>query len=332
MPLPASSCRLSRFDRAWSVRAAMRVFDVAAALQPRVRFQTIRFRNSHARLARDRVFAAGDRDEWPARHRRGFRKRNLRQLSWPPRQRKILSQRKMRVAVPHQNAAQVGMAAKTNAHHVVNLAPVPIRPGPDCRYRWQFAFFFTHVGFEPQMAGLIVSGVMINHREPWIVAVIIEAADIHQVIAVELFLAEPAHLDDAFGIAQPHCKLPAKFLRLGNQLSEARFEFVGKFERGHNRPFRSLGPRVSTQPFSTFRKPVGWPLYPAASSTHRAGPRAGEDSRPRTHPPAKCGPPPAKRRNCDTSLPSKRRRPWRSPTWVQPSGRKSGAPPGPFCR
>jgi hypothetical protein len=42
---------------------------------------------------------------------------------------KFLAQREIRIALPHQDAAEVGMAGETDAHHVPHLAFMPIRPG-----------------------------------------------------------------------------------------------------------------------------------------------------------------------------------------------------------
>ncbi len=62
-----------RFNRSGTVRVAVRFFDVLPPFQPRVGLQRISLRNPHARLARDRVLAAGNGDERPAFQRRRVR-------------------------------------------------------------------------------------------------------------------------------------------------------------------------------------------------------------------------------------------------------------------
>src|SRR5438034_7817573 len=79
-------------------------------------------RRPHARLAFNRIFATGDGHKRAAFERRRLGEGDLRQFARLARQWKILAQRKIRVAVPHQNSPQIGMPAKANAHHVVNLA------------------------------------------------------------------------------------------------------------------------------------------------------------------------------------------------------------------
>ena len=71
-------------------------------------------------------------------------------------QREILAQRKIRIAFPHQNPAQIRMAAETDAHHVVNFALVPVGRAPDVSDARQLGFFLAHVGFEPQFVAVVV--------------------------------------------------------------------------------------------------------------------------------------------------------------------------------
>ena len=105
----------------------------------------------------------------------GFGEGHFRQFARLAGQRKILAQRKIRIAFPHQNPAQIGMPAKANAHHVVNLALMPIGRAPDVGDGRQLGFLLAHIGLEPQMAVMAVTVKVINHRQARIVAVIIDA-------------------------------------------------------------------------------------------------------------------------------------------------------------
>src|SRR5256885_1104831 len=73
------------------------------------------------------------------------------------RERKIFAQRKIGIAFPHQNAAQVGVTAKANTHHVVDFALVPIGRFPHGRDCGQLGLFLAHVGFQTQMAVMPVA-------------------------------------------------------------------------------------------------------------------------------------------------------------------------------
>ena len=81
----------------------------------------------------------------------GFGKGDFRHFGRLARQRKIFPQRKIRIALPHQNPPQIGMPAKANAHHVVDLALVPIGRAPDAGDGRQFGFLLADIGLEPQM-------------------------------------------------------------------------------------------------------------------------------------------------------------------------------------
>src|SRR5205814_9659556 len=67
------------------------------------------FRRPHARLAFNRIFAAGNRHKRATFERRGLRKCDFRQFARFARQWEILAQRKIRIAFPHQNSPQIGM-------------------------------------------------------------------------------------------------------------------------------------------------------------------------------------------------------------------------------
>src|SRR5256886_15972604 len=109
------------------------------------------FRRPYARLAFNRIFATGDGHKRAAFKRRRPGERDLRQLARLTAERKILAQRKIRIAFPHQNSPQVRMSTKANAHHVVNLALVPIGGLPDRSDGGQLGLLLAHIRVEAEM-------------------------------------------------------------------------------------------------------------------------------------------------------------------------------------
>jgi hypothetical protein len=67
----------------------------------------------------------------------------------------------------------------------------------------------------PQFATVHQSAQMINDRPARVFAVIIEAADVHEVIEAQ-FLREFAHFDDSFRVGQLDCDFAAKLRRFGD--------------------------------------------------------------------------------------------------------------------
>ena len=109
---------------------------------------------------------------------------------------KILAQREIGIALPHQDAAQVRMPAKANAHHVVNLPLVPIGRPPDGRDGRQLGLSSLTSSLEPQMAAVPEAVELVNHRPARVVAVIIDAGDVHEVVEAQLAFGEGANLRD----------------------------------------------------------------------------------------------------------------------------------------
>ena len=134
------------------------------------------FGRPHPRLAFDGILAAGRGHKRPAFERRGFGESNFRHFRRFAAKREILPQRKIRIAFPHQNPAQIGMAAKPDAHHVVDFALVPIRRAPHADDGRQFGFFLADAGFEPQFATVREAAQMINIRPARVFAIVVNAA------------------------------------------------------------------------------------------------------------------------------------------------------------
>src|SRR6266478_5347145 len=159
-----------RLNRPRPIGLAVGFLDVMPPLQARIGRQRICFGNAYPRLAGNRVLPAGNGDERAAFERRRLGESHFRQLGGPSCQREILAQREIGIAFPHQNAAQVRMAAKTDAHHVVNLPFVPISRAPDANDAGCFPLFFTHLGLEAEIAKMPIAIKMIDQREARIIA------------------------------------------------------------------------------------------------------------------------------------------------------------------
>src|SRR5580765_5135710 len=114
------------FNRPRAVTTAVSLFDIVAALEARICFERVGLRNPRTGLASDGVVTTRDRHERATFERRGFGESYVRDFTCLAGERKIFAQRKIRIAFPHQDAAQVGVTAKANTHHVVDFALVPI--------------------------------------------------------------------------------------------------------------------------------------------------------------------------------------------------------------
>src|SRR6267142_978736 len=140
----------------------MRLFYVPPTLEPRVGCQRITLGNPDSRLARNSILPSGDRYKRPPFQRRSFREGHFRHLARLAGQWKILSQREIRVPFPHQNSAQVRMAAETNPHHVVNLPLMPISRSPHTGNAWRLAFFLAYLSLKSEVLSVIIAAEMVN--------------------------------------------------------------------------------------------------------------------------------------------------------------------------
>ena len=100
---------------------------------------------------------------------------------------------------------------------------MPVGGLPDRHDGGQLGFFLADIGFEPQFVAVRQAAQMINHRPARVVAVIVHAADIHQVVKTQLIFGEFADLGDAPGVAEVEGDFAAKFRRLGDDRAEFGF-------------------------------------------------------------------------------------------------------------
>ena len=126
------------------------------------------------------------------------------------------------------------MTAKTDAHHVVDFALVPVDRAPHANDAGQFGFFLAHVGLEAQFTAGREAAQFINHRPARVVAVIVEAAHVHEIIEAKLLLAEFAHGDDLFRVGNFDRDFATKLRRFGDQIAELFLQFLRLFQKIHN--------------------------------------------------------------------------------------------------
>src|SRR5260370_24723954 len=139
-------------------------------------------RGSGARCA---IFGSGGTwsiNERAAFHRRAFREGDIWHFARQTFQRKFLSQRKERISVPHQNAAQIGMAVELDSHHVVNLALVPIRGRPNVRNRVNDSDIFRQSELQSQMDAEPHRIELVNDFETQFLAEIVDAGYVDQIV------------------------------------------------------------------------------------------------------------------------------------------------------
>ena len=79
-------------------------------------------------------------------------------------------ERVKRVAIPHENAAEIGVILEANAHHVVDLALVPICGGPKIRDGCDLGIILGNLGPNPEMDAVTIPVEFIDHFEPRVAA------------------------------------------------------------------------------------------------------------------------------------------------------------------
>jgi len=74
---------------------------------------------------------------------------------------------------------------------------------------------------------------MINYRPARVFAVVVEAADVHEIIEAQRFLGEFANFRDSFRVGELDGDFAAKLRRFGERFPESSFELIGEVERVH---------------------------------------------------------------------------------------------------
>ena len=120
--------------------------------------------------------------------RGAIRKRHIRHVALAAGEREILPQWMKWVPFPHENSAQIRVPGKLDPHHVVNLALVPIGGRPKVGDAGDF-FVFTERAANPQMRSRAVGIQLVDHLETRIGLEVIEAADVDEVVKIQLVFA-----------------------------------------------------------------------------------------------------------------------------------------------
>lgn len=75
---------------------------------------------------------------------------------------------------------------------------------------------------------------VIHDRPTRVVAIVVNARNVHEIIEPQFLLRERADFHDAFGLGEAQGDFAAKLRRLGNQISEPGFELFGEVEGVHS--------------------------------------------------------------------------------------------------
>ena len=128
----------------------------------------------------------------PALQRRRLGEGDFRHVALLPAEREILSQRVEGIAIPHQDAAQIRMPWEADAHHVENLALVPVCGRPDRRDGGDLRIVLRGAQLEAE-GDILRQGVkLIDQFEARVFAHVIDAGDIDQEIEPSVSLQKRA--------------------------------------------------------------------------------------------------------------------------------------------
>ena len=119
------------------------------------------------------------------------------------------------------------MISETYAHHVIDFPFVPICRAPYSGDSGYFPFFLGDIGFQSQIAAVPIAIEMIDKAEPGIVAVIVDARDVHKVIKAQFLFGKLAHLWHSLRRRYPQADLASEFDWLGNKLAKFGFKLLG---------------------------------------------------------------------------------------------------------
>src|SRR6185503_17328535 len=73
----------------------------------------------------------------------------------------------------------------------------------------------------------------VNHRETRVVAIIVHAADVDEIIEPGFLFRESAHMGDLPGVENLQSDFAAKLGGFSQQTAEAGLEFLNEFQSGH---------------------------------------------------------------------------------------------------
>src|SRR5437879_4111967 len=102
------------------------------------------------------------------------------------------------------------MPAESNAHHVIDLSLMPISRAPYADNRGSLPFLFANIGLQTQVPQMAVAIKVINQCIARVIAVVIDARDVYQVIKPKFLFGEPAHFRNPLNVRDLQTDFPAK--------------------------------------------------------------------------------------------------------------------------
>ena len=114
-------------------------------------------------------------DKWSTGERSRLGEGDSRHVALLALEWEVLSKRMVGIAVPHENAAQVGVIRKLDAHHVINLALVPIGSWPDIRNCGDGAIVLADRDFEAEVHAILHGVKLVNDLVAGFVSEVINA-------------------------------------------------------------------------------------------------------------------------------------------------------------
>jgi hypothetical protein len=202
-------------------------FDVLAPFEAGVEFHGVGLRDADAWLARDGIFAARNSDKRAAFKGGRVSECDFGQPGGFAGEGEIFPEREVRIAFPHEDAAEVGVVTEADAHHVVDFAFVPVGSPPHCGKGGHFAFFFGNLGIEAQIAEVAIAVKMINEGKSRVVTVVVDAGNIDEVIEAKFRFSEGANIGQPLGVGELECQLASELGGSGKQVAEPGLKLLG---------------------------------------------------------------------------------------------------------
>src|SRR6516162_87501 len=120
----------------------------------------------------------GYRDEWTAFKGSWCAEGNLRHFARFALQRKIFAKWMVRIAFPHENSPQIGMVGKSDPHHVVHFAFVPVCRGPDVNDGRYLKMILRNASLQAQMNIRAERVKFVHQLKSWFIAKIVDAGEV----------------------------------------------------------------------------------------------------------------------------------------------------------
>jgi hypothetical protein len=105
-------------------------------------------------------------------------------------QREIFAERMIRISFPHDNPTKIRMTGKTNTHHVVHLALVPVGSGPEANHRGYLQMILRDQGLQPEVNVGVQRVKFINDLKPRFITEVIDAGEVRKKIEPKLLFAK----------------------------------------------------------------------------------------------------------------------------------------------